>query len=120
MHGVVEQAVVVVLLAGEEGSDHGGSVVVAQHQIGRRSLVAFPASEETAVVEHVFGQGVQRPVVAFARVTWFPRDFDEAVVQRQVMPYGVLPGGEFFPVVVESGHYEFTNAAERQFFVWRL
>lgn len=33
VHGMVEQAVVVVLLAGEEGGDHRRSVVVTYHQV---------------------------------------------------------------------------------------
>lgn len=44
------------------------------------SLVALATPEKAAVVEHVFGERVERPEVALAGVAGLARYFDEAVV----------------------------------------
>lgn len=63
------------------------------------ALVAFATPQETAVVEHVLGQRIQCPEVAFARIAGLARHLDEAIVQAEIVPYGVLPGGELVLVV---------------------
>lgn len=87
---------------------------------GLQPLVPLAPAQEAAVVEHVLGHRVQRPVVALARVARFPRDLDETVVQRQVVPDRVLPRGKFVPVVREPGHDELADAAQRELLVRRL
>ena len=76
------------------------------------SLEAFSTAQEATVVEHAFARRIQRPVVAFPRVAGFARDLDEAIVQGQVVSDGVLPDGEFFPVVRESVDDKVADFAE--------
>lgn len=76
-------------------------------------FVTFTTSQKAAVIEHVLGHGIQSPVVAFTRITRFSRNLDEAIVQRQIVSDGVLPGWKLLPVVRKSGHDEFANAAQR-------
>lgn len=53
-----------------------GEIVVELH-----AFVALATAEEAAVVEHVFGEGVEGPEVTFAWVTRLARYFDEAIVE---------------------------------------
>jgi len=69
----------------------------------------FPPPQEAAIVEHVLRRRVQHPVVALARVPWLPRALDEAVVETEVVPDGILPGRELGPVVVEPVHDELAD-----------
>lgn len=85
-----------------------------------RSLVSLASAQEASIVKHVLGQRVQSPVVALARVPRLPGDLDEAVVERQVVPDAVLPGGELFAVVGEPVSDELADAAEGQSLVGRL
>lgn len=66
------------------------------------SLIALPAPQEAAVVEHVLGQRIQRPEIALARISRLTGHLDEAVVQTEIVPDGVLPGGELVFVVREA------------------
>ena len=74
-------------------------------------LVAFPPPQERPVVEHVLTCRVQCPVVSFPRVTGLPWNFDEAVIEGKVVPYAVLPHGEFLPVVWETVHNKLADTA---------
>lgn len=78
------------------------------------SLKALPPPKEAAVVEHVLRGGIKGPVVTFARVPRLPRDLDEAVVEGQVVPDGVLPRRELVLVVRELVADEVADAAQRQ------
>ncbi len=99
------------------------AVEVAGHRL-RVALVApleaLASAQEGAVVEHVLAVGVQRPVVAFARVAGLAGHLDKAVVEREVVPYAVLPGGEALLVVGELVHDEVADAAQRQSLLARL
>lgn len=86
----------------------------------RRPLVSLPTSQETTVVEHVFRQRVQRPVIAFSRVPGLARDLNEAVVEREIVPDGVLPGGELVVVIGKAGHDKLADAAQCQLLLRRL
>jgi len=57
-------------------------MIAVDEKVRRRlqTFVTLATAQEAAVVEHVLGHRVQRPVVALARVAGFPRDFDETVV----------------------------------------
>lgn len=66
------------------------------------AFVAFASSQEAAVVEHVLGERIQRPEVAFAGIARFAWHFDETIVETEIVTDGVLPGGEFVLVVGES------------------
>ena len=65
------------------------------------SLVPLSSSEERSIVEHVLGKRVKRPEVALARVARLARNLHEAVVEAEVVPDAVLPGGELLFVVGE-------------------
>lgn len=77
-------------------------------------LETFPSAQKAPVVEHVCGIRVQGPVVALPGVSGLPWDFHKAVVQGKVVADGVLPRGEFFPVVGESVADELADLAESQ------
>jgi len=107
----------------------GDGVVLQQSQLrpggrsGRGSdgaLEALAAAQKAAVVEHVLGGWVQRPVVALARVARLAGDLHEAVVEAEVVPDRVLPGGEALAVVREAGGDKVTDAAEREPLAGRL
>lgn len=63
--------------------------VLARHEPAMMShhhfmLVAFetlPSAQKASIVEHVLAGRVQCPVVAFARVTRLPGNFDKTVIQ---------------------------------------
>lgn len=78
------------------------------------SLESLPSPKEAAVVEHILRGRVKGPVVTFARVPRLPRDLNETVVEGEVVPDGVLPGGELVSVVGELVADEVTDATQRQ------
>lgn len=82
--------------------------------LGLVSLEPLPSPKEAAVVEHVLRRRVQRPVVTLSRISRLPRDLNETVVEREVVPDGVLPSGELVSVVGELVADEVTDAAQRQ------
>ena len=86
----------------------------------RQVALPFSPPEEASVVEHVLGEGVQGPVVALAGIPGLPRYFDEAVVEREVVPDAVLPRGELLLVIGEAVPDEVADAAQRQPLVRRL
>ena len=73
---------------------------------------SLPPPQEGAIVKHVLGVGVQGPEVALARVARFASHLDETVVEAEVVPDAVLPGGEPGPVVGEPASDELTDAVE--------
>jgi hypothetical protein len=56
---------------------------------------------------------VQRPVTAFARFLVVAGDLDEAVVETEVVAYGVLPSLLVLPVEGETFHDELIDAVQR-------
>lgn len=78
------------------------------------SLEALPSPKEAAVVEHILRGRVKGPVVTFSRVPRLPRDLDETVIEGQVVPDGVLPGGELVSVVGKLVADEIADATQRQ------
>ena len=80
------------------------------HQLA--PLESLPPPQEGAIVKHVLGVGVQGPEVALARVARFTSHLDETVVEAEVVPDAVLPGGEPGPVVGEPASDELTDAVE--------
>lgn len=50
-----------------------------------------PTSQVRAVLKHVVTVRVQRPVTALPRLLIVPRNFDETLVQTQIVSYRVLP-----------------------------
>ena len=81
---------------------------------------SLPPPQEGAIVKHVLGVGVQGPEVALARVARFTSHLDETVVEAEVVPDAVLPGGEPGPVVGEPASDELTDAVEGESLVWGL
>jgi len=105
-----QRVMVVVRVWAQKGRGHGCGVVVPQQKVRGLSFVALPAAQEAAVVEHVLRHGVQSPVVAFAGVPRLARNLDEAVVEGEVVPDGVLPCGELLTIVREPRHDELADA----------
>lgn len=93
---------------------------IPQDVVRRRPLVSLPASEKATIIEHILRKRIQGPVVALSRVSRFARDLDEAIVERQIVPDGVLPGGKLVVIIGEAGHDEFADAAQRQLLLRRL
>ena len=74
----------------------------------------LPFPPEVTVIEHLLALWVNGPVMTFTGVTWGPRDLFEAIVQRQIVTYRVLPA--CFTLLVEGEVLcnESINAAQRQ------
>lgn len=45
------------------------------------ALVAFPSAKEAAIIEHIFGEWIERPEVALAWIAGLTRYFDETIVE---------------------------------------
>lgn len=71
-----------------------------------------PQLARRAADEHIFGRGVQHPVVALAGVVVVARHFHKALVQTEVMADRVLPSLAVLPVVREVGHDVLVDAVE--------
>lgn len=74
------------------------------------ALEAFPAPQEAAILKHVLGVGVKGPVVALAWPAGLTWDFDEAVVEGQIVADGVLPLLGVVPVEGEAFSDELVDA----------
>lgn len=74
--------------------------------IETRSFVAFASAKEAAVVEHVLGQGIECPEIAFTGIAGLTGNLDEAIVKAEVVSDGILPGREFVFVVGEPGYFK--------------
>ena len=114
LHVLVMESVLRQKFAGI-GIQHGRPVGVARQAW---PFVTLASTQEASIVKHVFGQRIQGPVVAFSRIAGLSGNLDEAVIETEIMPDGVLPGGEFFAVVWEPISYEVANPAKRQPLVW--
>ena len=77
-------------------------------------LEPLPASKEGSILKHGDGLGVERPVGALARPGGMPGHLDEAVVEAEVVPQGVLPALRVVPVVREALHDELVDLGEGQ------
>ena len=80
----------------------------------RVKLEPLPAPEQGSVLKHGDGLGVESPVGALARPGGMPRYLDEAVVEAEVVPEGVLPALGVLPVVREVVHDELVDLGEGQ------
>lgn len=81
---------------------------------GHQQFEPFASSQETSILKHVPAAGVQSPETALARLIWAAGDFNEAVVEGQVVSQGVLPSLSVFSIIRESIHDELVNFTERQ------
>ena len=80
----------------------------------RVQLEPLPAPEQRSVLKHGDGLWVESPVGALARPGGMPRYLDEAVVEAEVVPEGVLPALGVVPVVREPLHDELVDLGEGQ------
>ena len=86
---------------------------------GFQQLESLPSPQEAAVLKHVPAHGVQCPVASFAGTVWAARDFDKAVIERQVVPEGVLPTLSILPVVGKPVGDELVDLKESHHLVRR-
>ena len=100
MYGVVIGAVMVMMMV---------VVVVAEAVL----FEALATAQEAPVFEHVPAGGVEGPVAALARAVWAAGQFDEAVVEGEVVAEGILPALRVLAVVGEAVHDELVNLAQR-------
>lgn len=63
--------------------------------------------------EDVVGGRVEHPVVAFARIVVVARNFDEALVEAEVVADGILPALFVITIVRKVGHDVFVDAVQR-------
>lgn len=77
----------------------------------RRAPAEFPRGSPD---KHIIARGVQHPVVALPGVVVMSRHFDEAFIETQVVPDGVLPALLVLPVIREVLHDELVDAVERE------
>lgn len=73
---------------------------------------SFPPPQKTSIFEHVSALRMKRPVASLAGPVWSPRQFDEAVVEAEVVPQTVLPSLRVFSVVREAVHDELVDFAQ--------
>lgn len=84
------------------------------------TLIAFPAAQETAVVEHIQGCRIQSPVVSFTGITGLARNLDETVVETEIVSDAVLPHRELGLVIREAANNEVADSTESEFLLRRL
>lgn len=75
-------------------------------------LEALAASQETSVLEHVAAAGMERPEAALAGLVRAAGDFNETVVEGQVVAQGVLPALGVLSVVRKTIHNKLVNFAK--------
>lgn len=97
-----------------------GQFVRFFQKVGMWSLVSLATPQEATVVEHVFAGRIQRPIVSFARIARFTWNFDETIVQAQIVTYRVLPIRIFSVIVGKSFANKVTNAGQREPTIRRL
>lgn len=83
-------------------------------------LEALPPSQETPVLEHVGGVGIESPVIALSGVSRLSGHLHEAVIKREVVADRVLPCWEFFPVINEALADEVADLTESETLLWAL
>ena len=72
-------------------------------------LKSLPSPQKAAIIKHVLTSGIQTPVISFSWITRLSRYFYEAVIKREVMTYGVLPGRESLLIIREPVHYKLAD-----------
>lgn len=75
-------------------------------------LEALPPPQKTPVLKHIRGVRIQGPVVALPGVSRLSGHLYKAVIERQIVPDRVLPGGELLPVIREAVADEVADLAE--------
>lgn len=78
------------------------------------ALEPLLSSQVAAVLEHIARVRVQRPEGTFAGFVRGPRNFDEAIVERQTVANGVLPPLLVLPVIWEQIHDELVDLGQGQ------
>ena len=81
--------------------------------------MAVPAAKK-ALSEHLSARRVKLPKVAFSGRTVFTRNLNEAVVETQVLAYGLPPRGPPLAVVRELLNYAVAYLFHGEHFVGRL
>lgn len=79
---------------------------------GLTALEATPSSQVTSVVEHVVTLRIEGPVGPFSRLLVVACLFDEAVVEREIVPYAVLPALLVFPIEGKLVHDVLVDAVQ--------
>lgn len=64
--------------------------------------------------EHVLGARVQHPIIPFPRVVVMSGNFNETLVQREVVPDGILPALFVVLVVRKVAHYVLVDAVQSE------
>lgn len=96
------------------------AVVLPQQVLRLLPLEALPPPQKAPVVKHISRLWVQGPVVALPRIPGLSWYLDEAVVERQVVPDGVLPGRELLPIIWEAIADEVADLTEGESFLRTL
>lgn len=89
---------------GHEESVHVGQrneLLVQALLVAIMQLEALAAAQQATVLEHVEGLRVQRPVGSLSGTVRTAWNFNEAIVEAQVVPQRVLPALGVVPVVRE-------------------
>lgn len=95
---------------GHYGTEQAGFRKVTEAWLFIRLEALLPA-KVAAVLEHVTAVGVQCPVASFARSVRRARNFDEAVVEGEAVPNGVLPSLLVLSVERKQVHYKLIDLA---------
>lgn len=129
-HGVAHHVQVVSVAVAGEGrglslevealrEDGGAEADAVHHPVHGLQGLAFSSeasgsATKRALLEHELAAGVDGPVVAFPRPAQSLRQLDEALVEREVVPDGVLPALVGAPEEGEASLEELVDLAQRQ------
>lgn len=81
---------------------------------GLNVRLPLPLPAKVPVVKHLFTVRVQSPVIPFSWIIFISRHLLEAVIEGQVVPYGILPASFAFVVEREVVGHVLVDLAQRQ------
>ena len=85
-----------------------------------RTLKSLSSSQERSIVKHILCHWVQSPIISFSRSSRCSWDFYKAVIEREVVADGVLPGREPLLVVRKPGANKLADSMECEALSWSL
>lgn len=71
-----------------------------------------PSPPVVSFLKHVLECGVQHPKVSFLVPSTLSRNFDKALIQRQIVPYAILPTFFVLLIIGEMGHDEVVYSSQ--------
>ena len=96
-------------------------IPISRHAISQILLLRSSLSSSIIpILEHLLAFRIQRPIVAFARLSFLSRHFNKAIVQAQVVSDRVLPALAILVIVRKSLHDELINSVQSNSVIGRV